>query len=321
MEIELGRVWRIIVEKCLRAKPGERVLIVTDTLQKETIPKSIMRELHAIGVEAGMVVMSARKVGDVESPRFVAEALKACDAALLTPVRTITYSRAVRDAREEGVRVLGVIGLSEDALLRTVDVNYKELRESGTKIARMLKQTSTVTIASPEGTDLKIRLAGREPKVVDGMVTEPGEIDWLPPGSVYVAVKEGTAEGTYIANGSIQYWGVLKEPIKLTVENGYVTRIEGGDQAREYEKMLKKLGDPNAYSVGEYGLGLNPAAKITGFMVEDERVLGSTYIGVGQNIVHGGVTEAKVHIDIITLGSSVKFDDKTIIKDGELIVK
>ena len=63
----------------------------------------------------------------------------------------------------------------------------------------------------------------------------------------------GTAHGKIVVDGSITHpaMGVLKEPITIYVENSFVTKIEGGEEAKRFAEELAKVGDPRMYRIGE----------------------------------------------------------------------
>ena len=53
--------------------------------------------------------------------------------------------------------------------------------------------------------------------------------------------------------------GAIKEPLRLTIERGMVTKIEGGREAKIWRDILEKHGDANSYNApAEIALGLNP---------------------------------------------------------------
>lgn len=319
MSGELINVCEVIMDKSLRVKQKESVLIVTDSLQDPEINDALMTSAIRKGAEAGILVMMPRKAGKVEAPTYVAEAMKACNVVLLTPIRTITYSRAVREARKSGARVLGLPGITRDIMLRAISVDYEEMRERASSVAEAFRKARVVSVTSSEGDKLRLELTPqREPLVGDGICELPGEMDWLPAGFVSMAPIEGTAEGVFVANGSCNYFGILQEPIKLTVKRGLVTDIRGGAQADRYRKLLEELKDPNSFNIGEIGIGLNQNAKLTGVTVEDERIIAGVTLGVGQNILHGGRTDAKVHVDLTSLNATVQFDQRTIAENGKL---
>ena len=91
-------------------------------------------------------------------------------------------------------------------------------------------------------------------------------------------------------DASIPYLGigVIEEPLVVDVEAGFITRIEGGRQARMLREDLENQGDQNSFNIAELGLGLNPQCRMLGIMLEDEGVLGTAHIGIGTNITLGG---------------------------------
>ena len=74
-----------------------------------------------------------------------------------------------------------------------------------------------------------------------------------------------------------------------------------------------------ALFVGELGIGTNPLARLTGVILEDEKIYGSTHIAFGTNDDFGGVTKAISHIDCVTLVPEVYLDDVLVAKDGKLV--
>ena len=113
--------------------------------------------------------------------------------------------------------------------------------------------------------------------------------------------------------------GILKEPVRATVRDGYVTEIEGGAQAEVLRDNLAAQRDPLVYNVAELGVGLNPQARLCGLMLEDEGVLGLVHIGIGTNITLGGTVQAKTHYDLLILGATLVVDGEVVLRDGALV--
>jgi leucyl aminopeptidase (aminopeptidase T) len=111
--------------------------------------------------------------------------------------------------------------------------------------------------------------------------------------------------------------GVVEEPIKMTVESGYVTEITGGHGARMLEDAIADLGKP-ARNIAELGVGTNDRAIITGKVLEDEKVLGTVHLALGNNVGFGGTCDVPVHLDGIILRPTLVIDDEVIIKEGAL---
>ncbi|MNC55378.1 Thermophilic metalloprotease (M29) [compost metagenome] len=101
----------------------------------------------------------------------------------------------------------------------------------------------------------------------------------------------------------------------LTVEQGRLTAAEGegGD------RLLEMLGAGDGRLLGEFGIGTNNKARITGVVLEDEKVYGTIHVAFGSNNTFGGVVAAGVHIDAVVMKPDVYLDDKLIMRGGELL--
>ena len=86
---------------------------------------------------------------------------------------------------------------------------------------------------------------------------------------------ENTTNGKIVIDTSMSFLGILKEKNILTVKNGYIEKIEGGEDARKMKDILDSKNDPNVYVIAEIAIGLNPKAEIKGVLAEDEGVLGA----------------------------------------------
>ena len=105
----------------------------------------------------------------------------------------------------------------------------------------------------------------------------------------------------------------------MTVKNGYVSRITGGDEADTVRSLLRQFGRPGR-NIAEVGVGTNPHAKFTGCTLEDEKVLGNVHVALGNNISFGGKISVRCHYDAVLLKPTLVIDGKTIVENGELQV-
>jgi leucyl aminopeptidase (aminopeptidase T) len=144
----------------------------------------------------------------------------------------------------------------------------------------------------------------------------------MPDGEVGIAPLEGSAQGTVVWDASVHSLGLLREPVRLTVEDGWVVRVDGGEQARELEEHLASLDDPNVYYCpAEIAIGINEAVRITGTMREDKKALGTVHIAVGTNVDIGGTITARTHIDGLLRRPSLWIDDRRVLDGGRLLVE
>jgi len=64
------------------------------------------------------------------------------------------------------------------------------------------------------------------------------------------------------------------------------------------------------------GVGTNPKAKITGNVLEDEKVFGTAHIALGNNTAFEGKVDVPVHVDGVFTKPTIFLDKKKIIEKG-----
>ncbi|MCZ6705658.1 MAG: leucyl aminopeptidase, partial [Bacteroidetes bacterium] len=131
-----------------------------------------------------------------------------------------------------------------------------------------------------------------------------------------------SAQGRLIADASVPYLGigVLDEPITCQIEDGYITKMEGGEQARILKADLNSQNDRNCFNVAELGVGLNPNARLNGTMLDDEGVLGTIHIGIGTSHTLGGDVVAPTHYDLLMWSPEIEVDGVVIQRDQEILI-
>lgn len=315
---EIYKACEIALKQCMGVKKGETVVIIADEPER-TIGYHLWLKAKELGAEAVYIEILPRNMHGEEPPKPVAEAMKVADVVLAPTSKSITHTLAKKEACERGVRVATLPGITEDIFIRTLSADYAEIVELTNKIADILDNGSTVRIVTKKGTDLEFSIEGRLARRSTGVYKNPGECGNLPGAEAYIAPVEGSANGIAVIDGSMAGVGVLKDPIKLIIENGFVEKIEGGDEAKKLEKILSKY-DKTAKNIAEFGIGTNPKARISGNILEDEKVFGTVHIALGSNYDFGGRVKAPIHLDGIIKNPTVVIDGEYLFKDGNLVV-
>ena len=106
----------------------------------------------------------------------------------------------------------------------------------------------------------------------------------------------------------------------MIVKKGFVVDIQGGEEALELKKMLENFNNKKVYNIAELGIGTNDKAIISGNVLEDEKVLGTAHIAVGNNTAYGGKCNAPCHLDGVFRNPTIFADDKKIMEKGRLLV-
>lgn len=308
----------IALKECMGLKEGETVVIITDEPER-SIGYHLWIKARELNAEAIYIEIIPRKIHGEEPPKPVAEAMKMADIVIAPTSKSITHTTAKKEACDKGVRVATLPGITEEIFIRTMNANYDEIVSLTNKIADILDKGKRVHIASEPGTDLSFSIEGRMARRSTGVYKHPGECGNLPGAEAYIAPVEGTAEGVVVVDGSMAGIGILSSPIVLTVKAGFVKKIEGGDEAGKLEDILLRYGK-EARNIAEFGVGTNPNAKISGNILEDEKVFGTVHIALGSNYDFGGMIKAPIHLDGIIRKPTVVIDDEYLFKNGKLVV-
>jgi leucyl aminopeptidase (aminopeptidase T) len=180
-----------------------------------------------------------------------------------------------------------------------------------------LAESKEIRITSPLGTDLRGEVKGRPVQYETGLFRKPGQFAAFPDSEINISPVEGTAEGKAVIDVSIMSVGVtMYEPVTLIVKNGKIADIQGGMSAKRFWQTLESLGDEKAFNFAEFGIGLNPFARLAATNLEDLGRLGNCHCGIGSNFAIGGKILAPNHHDAMFKDASVYFDGKLVLDNG-----
>ena len=150
------------------------------------------------------------------------------------------------------------------------------------------------------------------------MATRRGEATGAPDIEAYIAPREEDTNGILYVDGSTSVTGVVKQSIKIGVQQGMVRSINGGSDARRLSRVLRDAKSRSSFRVAELGIGLNPLARIRGSIIEDEGKLGTAHVALGDNTRLGGKNSAPIHIDLVLKTPHIQLDGITLLKGKRL---
>jgi len=305
---------------CLKLKKGEKLLILTD----ETLHHLALQFYQAavpLQCKAHFFIlpMSTNTVHSKRLPDALAHLMSEMDVVIIMTSRSLSHTTARREACKKGARIISMPGIQEEVLLRTLPGNYKAILYESRKLADILTIGRSVHLTTPAGTDLHFSISRMKGKADTGLVHEAGQFSNLPAGEGCIGPVQGSANGIMVIDGSFPGVGLMNNGVRMTFKNGQVIRISGGAEAEVIRKMLKPYGKEGR-TIAELGIGTNREAKITGCTLEDEKVRGTVHVGLGNNISFGGKNSVGCHFDCVLLKPTLTIDNKTIIKDGKLLV-
>jgi leucyl aminopeptidase (aminopeptidase T) len=318
MSAELLSASTIAVRDCMGAKPGERVLVVTDEPMRP-IGFALQRAARDLGLDVLLADMVPRKSNGEEPPPEVADLMKRFDVVLCPTSKSLTHTDSRRAASAAGARVATLPGVTEAIMIRCMNADYDEIAARTHRLCALLEKTRVVRVTAPAGTDITMPIAGRQAHASSGLFREKGQWGNLPTGEAYLAPLEGQSNGVVVVDGSMAGVGMMSEPLRIAVESGYATDITGGPEAGKLIALFEPHGK-DARTVAEFGIGTNDKAILTGIILEDEKVMGTIHIAFGDNKSMGGSVRVASHLDGLVKFPTVWFDDVKVMEDGRLLV-
>lgn len=319
---ELAKAARTLVEYVCNLREGEEVLIYADTDADRAVAEYLAEAAHAAGGSVSLILYETRPEVDMEPPAPLAAAMR--EAALIIELaeKYIIHTRAYLEALKTA-RILCLTGMTQEMMKRCVaDIDYPRMLELGDALVEVLKGARRMEIKTPGGTDLRCELSEERPVEHNATrIANPGEESFLG-GQVSWYPLERTIEGIVVFDGSIwppEDLGLLKSPVRLEVEAGEIKGIEGGAEAKRLESWLESFGDPKMFKIAHFSYGFNPGARLTGKILEDERIFGCIELGIGSQVPSFEVGLAPAHTDGVMLNPTVTLDGKLIEEEGRFV--
>ncbi len=291
-------------------KENESVLIVTDE-KLERIGNYFYVAAKELGNETAIIKIPAVYKNGEEPPRIVAESMKCADVVLCVTNASLTHTMARKNASMAGARIGTLPGITEDMLFEgAVLADPDDIVRLTDAFTQILSEGNQIAVEKG-GHRLTLSIAGRKGISSTGIFRKKGEAGNIPSGESYIAPVETSADGTFVVDGSIAGLGKVETPVILTLKEGLLVHASG----EMGQKLMELLGEGNGRRIAEFGIGANRSARITGVILEDEKVYNTIHVAFGSNKSFGGMTEAGVHIDCICTAPDVYVDKKMLVFD------
>ncbi len=299
----------IAVKQCMNIKKGERVLIVTDEKMNPLLPESIKVECEKQGAKVEVINIKPLERNGQEPEKNVAKIMKEFDAEFLITSKSLSHTKARKEANNAGARIASMPGITEFSFREgglTADYNF--VKELCLKMLKKIKNSKKIEIKSANGTDISLQIGQYVIDIDEGLYHKPGDFGNLPAGEVDTSPNDFSVNGRLV----IDKMGKYGNNINFEIKESFIENINGSNAL---EEEIKKLGE-KARIIAEIGIGTNPKAKIIGNILEDEKVLGTVHIAIGNNKSYGGKNDIQFHQDGIIIKPTMIVDGKVVIKDG-----
>ncbi len=299
-----------ILDGCLGVRASEEVLVIIDGATRE-IGEALRATAATRGADAVLALMDERENDGSEPPRSIAAALAACEVFIAPTSRSLSHTTARKRASEAGARGATMPGVTTEMLARAMAVDFAIMQARSRALAQALSRGARAHLSCPRGTELTLELEGREGISDDGDLTAPGAFGNLPCGEGFIAPLSG--DGIIVAS-SLAPLGLSEEPALLTVEAGHITGAERGS-GPDYLRRLQAHGELGT-NLAELGIGSNESARLTGNILEDEKILGTAHVAFGASAGIGGTVSVPIHLDVVVLEASLEIDGRPVLEGG-----
>ena len=123
---ELEEAVTTVVERCLRVRAGETVLVVADP-DSVHIGQALLSAARAAGGDAVLTILPPNPARGTEPPAPVAAAFAAADVFIAPCLPSLSHTRARKRACELGHRGATLPGVTADMLARLMTTDFDVL--------------------------------------------------------------------------------------------------------------------------------------------------------------------------------------------------
>ncbi|MGH8784975.1 MAG: hypothetical protein ACREYA_07805 [Cupriavidus necator] len=334
---KLTVLFRKQFELC-KITPGQTVAIVSDLGTRREYIQAAFAAADELGADIYEMCVNAipgwTKVGvpTIGQCKGTLDALMAADMVLIFHVPL--FSPWLKQVMNNGVRVQMIIDAPDD--LEQLQ-SPPGLKEAVLHAHRLYEKTREVRVTSRAGTDLTYR-CGEYPVMSQyGIADEPGHFDHWGVGLLHTFPNEGSAHGRVVIQPGdiviLPYCRYVQDAIHLEIEDGRITRIEGGLDATLMREWLNEgktsPEDKDPFAVSHVGWGLNPQCRwdslaLNGDAPERSRAAARSFPGnflfsTGPNTQGGGKRTTRGHYDVPMRECTIALDGDVVVDAGRVV--
>ncbi|MBX3043284.1 MAG: hypothetical protein KIT33_14805 [Candidatus Kapabacteria bacterium] len=316
--LKLKRAVNTLLKDFIGLYEDESILIIADDKRQE-LGLSLHDSAKKICEEVFYLELKAKEHYELEPPDILRESMKSVDVVINASGMNFYDTRALYEVSNLGVRVGLVPNIDEEALSRCLGIDHEKITNISESIKTNFEKTSIVRIETRSGTNLSIPIKNMPVTANTGVLKTIGDTGFIPSGKVFVIPEPRKVTGVINIDGSIEGIGLITNPIKFEFLDGLLINVSGeGSEVKSLMKILAKYGD-EVKQIGEFGIGTNYKANLTGGYYEDELSSGTAYLGLGRNINLGGTIDVANRIGCVFNRPNIFIDEELIVHNGKYI--
>lgn len=319
-------------------KAGEIVAVLSESQSRPVLPELSELALQALGARifhvrlpsppvSGVPIRSTGTTLSVGGLEPVVAALAGTGMVVDCTVEGMLHAPELPRILAGGTRLMMISNEHPEVLERTKPT--PELRERVIRGIKVLGKSKVMKVSSSSGSQLQISLEGAAVRGATGIVEKPRGVGYWPAGLCLCFPKPGSVNGRLVlAPGDVNltFKRYFEAPVTLTIENDYVTRIEGeGLDAALLRSYYEAWNDREAYATSHVGWGMNTDARPEAMMMYDRAQINGTELRAfaGNFLYSTGANETAnrftaCHFDFPMRGCTVELDGVKVVDNGKL---
>lgn len=324
--------------KLCDVKKGDLVGIISEYGKKNDYVDAVVAAAQAL--EASALVLTASSLSRPDLPPYdptqgpdipaLLAAAANCNMVVDVTVEGLIHSDVRTRITGAGRRML-FVAEPPDVLRRLMST--PQLRERVLAGADILKRGRQIHVTSPAGTDITADISGEDLPITPhmGFVADAGRWDHWPSGFIACFPRDRTAQGVIVlqpGDALIPWQRYVKDTVRIEVKDGFITRIEGdGFDAANLRAYFEAWSDHDVFATSHMGWGVHPTANWAAFEVyEPHRLYGQELRSVAGNFMWSTGSNrfanryTPAHLDFPMRGCTVEVDDRTVVRDGQLLM-
>lgn len=317
------------INVCLRLKPEEKIVIITDNASLE-IAASLTAEIEKVGSECCVFVLEDHTLRPmVHMPQVVLDELESAQVSIFCALAQhgelgsrMEMSSVVNRKR---IRHGHMVNINKTIMMEGMRANFLEVDDLSQRLVEIARKAKTCRVTSKVGTDMIAHFSPDLKWLKTSGIISPDKWGNLPGGEIFTSPDR--VDGKFVVDGVVgdylcEKYGDLKNtPLTIYMENSRIVKLECDNKELLEEFNQYTHTDENSDRAGEFAIGTNIAVKeIIGHILQDEKIPG-VHIAYGHPYSeHTGANwVSKTHIDCVSASVDIWLDDVKVLEEGKFI--
>lgn len=318
------------VNICLKVKPDEKVIVITDNESLE-IAASLVDEIKRVGSAYRVFIIEDYSPRPVKSmPQPILDSLIDSNVSIFCAIAMEGELKSriemTNVVNKHQIRHGHMVNINKQIMMEGMRADFTKVDEISQKLIEKARKSCVIKSESENGTNLTAEFSPELKWLkTSGLITQ---YKWgnLPGGEIFTSPVN--VNGTLVVDGVVgdylcqKYGNLINNPLLIEIKDTRIKHIECSNEEllREFTGYI--MTDDNSNRVGEFAIGTNIALKkVIGHILQDEK-LPTIHLAFGHPYSeHTGANwTSSTHIDCVSLNNTILMDDEKVMENGQFLI-